>query len=138
LAAETPTSSAPMSPGPTVQAIVDPGLDHRPGDDRVQEVQVGAAGDLRHDAAVRDVQVDLRADDARHDVAPAHHERRGGLVAARLDAEHERVRTDLAVDVDEPVGSCVGHDDRRRPARRAAYSGAWMSWHHMTIASSLC
>ena len=83
-------------------AVVDPGLDDRPGDHRVEQLEVGPAGDLRHDAAERGVQLDLRADDARQHVAAAHHQRRRRLVAARLDAEHERVRSDVVV-----VGSSV-------------------------------
>ena len=74
--------------------LVDAGLDDRPGDHRVEQVEVGAAGDLRHHSSERDVQLDLRADDARHDVASAHHQCRRGLVAARLDAQDERLRPD--------------------------------------------
>ena len=132
LAADTPTSSAPISPGPIVHAtasmrcVLDAGLDDRPGDHRVEQVEVGAAGDLGHDAAERRVQVDLRADDARHDVAAAHHERRRRLVAARLDAEHERVRADvdrvdrLVVDRFDrsATRSSPSRVARRRPASR--------------------
>ena len=49
LAADTPTSSAPTRPGPIVQAtasmplVGDAGLDDRPGDHRVEQLEVGAA-----------------------------------------------------------------------------------------------
>ena len=43
----------------SIAPLVDAGLDDRPGDHRVEQVEVGAAGDLGHDAAVRGVQIDL-------------------------------------------------------------------------------
>ena len=51
------------------------------------QLQVPARRDLRDDAAVRRVQRRLRADDAREDDAVRRHDRGGGLVARRLDAE---------------------------------------------------
>ena len=51
-----------------------------------------ARGDLRHDAAEGRVILDLAQHDVGEDLAAsvgvAAHDRRGGLVAARLDAEH--------------------------------------------------
>ena len=93
LAAETPTSSAPTSPGPTVHATAraprrfDAGLDDRLGDDRVEQIEVGAAGDLGTTPpywACRSTWVETTLDSTS---SPSTHHRRGGLVAARLDAE---------------------------------------------------
>jgi hypothetical protein len=98
LAADTPTSSAPIRPGPTVQAtasivrLVDAGLHDRAGHHRVEHVEVGSTGDLGHHATEVGVEVDLARDHARHHVGAAHHECRRRLVAARLDPEHQRVR----------------------------------------------
>ena len=64
------------------------------------------------------------------DVVAAHHERRRGLVAARLDAEHHRVGASTVT---------AHHRARlRRSSDRSALGVArlWMSWHHITIASS--
>ena len=113
--------------------VLDPGLDDRPGDHRVEQVEVGPAGDLRDDAAERGVQLDLRADDARQDVAAAHHERRGRLVAARLDAEHERVRSHVAVVGErQTVDLVIGHRcaaprgvGRRRPSGCRGTTSRW-------------
>ena len=55
-----------------------------------------AGGDLRHHAAVAAVLLPLRPHDVGQDapvaVGRARHHGRGRLVAARLDAEHERLR----------------------------------------------
>ena len=69
------------------------GCGHRLGDDQVERFDMGARGDLRHHPAEGGVCLDLRehhvgADDARPGVRPLHHCRRG-LIAGRLDAEHE-------------------------------------------------
>ena len=74
LAAETPTSSAPTRPGPTVAGncvdalLLDACFHDRLSDHRVEEFQMGLAGDLRHHAAVLRVQVDLARHDGRQDV----------------------------------------------------------------------
>ena len=133
-AADTPTSSAPMSPGPDrarhrVDALaLDTRLDDGSRDHRVEQVEVGAAGDLGHDAAELGVQVDLGADRAGHDVVAAHHQRCGGLVAAGLDAEHQcRIVTSMRSSA-RPPGTARG-GGRDTPVSA-------MSWHHITIASS--
>ena len=77
-------------------AKVHAGFGHRLGDDQVERLDMGARGDLRHHAAEGGVRVDLRehhvgADDARPGVGPLDHRRRG-LVAGRLDAEHNHSR----------------------------------------------
>ena len=96
LAAEHPDEQCPDQPGPDgaghgVDAfLVDAGLDDRARDHRVEHVEVGPRRDLRHDTAEVGVQVDLRRHHARHHVVAAEHQRRGGLVAARLDAQHQR------------------------------------------------
>src|SRR4051812_22264577 len=95
------------------------------------------AGDLRHDATEGYVLLDRRADDAAQDVVATHHDRRGGLVAAGLDAEDDRRL------VDRRAHGSGGHRCTvRMPlsgdscTNRLAYSTESMSWHHMTIASS--
>ena len=71
------------------------GLDHRLGDDVVEHLDMGARGDLRHDAAKGRVLVDLRQHDVGQDLAVtvvgALDHRRGRLVAGRLDAENEHL-----------------------------------------------
>ena len=66
---------------------------HRLRDDQVERLDVGARGDLRHHAAERRVLLDLRQHDVGADAAgPGHRpldHRRRGLVAGRLDAEHD-------------------------------------------------
>ncbi len=69
-----------------------PGIVHRLGDDHVERLDMGARRDLRHHAAEGRVLVDLRQHDigqnlARPGLEPLDHRRRG-LVAGRLDAEH--------------------------------------------------
>ncbi len=101
LAVMTPTSSPPISPGPAVAATpsrlveADPSLAHGLGDDLVEAFHVGAGGNLRHHAAVAAVLLPLRPHDIGQDAAlprpGASNHGRGRLVAARLDAEHERL-----------------------------------------------
>ena len=68
------------------------GLRQRLADRGIEQLDMGACGDLRHHAAIGRMQVELRAHHARQDLAAAvfvpPHQRRRGLVAARLDAEH--------------------------------------------------
>ena len=71
------------------------------------------------------------------DVAAAHHQRRRRLVAARLDAEHERVGSDLVVVVDANAVDLRHRSSAHSSPRRRAYAGVWMSWHHITMASSV-
>ena len=74
-AAASPTSSAPISPGPCVTATrstsssVAPRVAERLADDGRDELEVAARGDLGHDAAVPRVQVGLRGDDVGQDLA---------------------------------------------------------------------
>ena len=70
-------------PGTVGQPRLDEGLGHH----RHDEVDVGPAGDLGHDAAVAGVEVDLAADHRRqHGRAPLD-DRGGGLVAGGLDPQ---------------------------------------------------
>jgi hypothetical protein len=73
---------------------LDTRLDDRSSHDRVEQIEMGAAGDLRDDTPVLGVQVDLCRDDARQHVVTAHHQCSGGLVATRFDAEDDRVLVD--------------------------------------------
>ena len=111
---------------------VDAGLDDRRRDDRVEQLEVGPAGDLGHHAAVRGVEVDLARHDGRHHVVAAHHERRRGLVARGLDAEHDGRGVDRAQrrDAQRDVERLVGRSSmpssapaRHRPDRAAAELG---------------
>ena len=60
-------------------------------DDRADELQVAAGGDLRDDAAVPAVEVGLRGDDGGEHPAFPRDDRSGGLVARRLDAQDHAV-----------------------------------------------
>jgi hypothetical protein len=66
----------------------DPRLGDRLLDRRLQRVEMGARRDLRHDAAVARVLVHARRDRVAEQGATAH-DADTGLVAARLDAQHE-------------------------------------------------
>jgi hypothetical protein len=65
-------------------------LRERLADDGRHELEVPSRRDLRHDSAVASVQLGLRGDDVRADLAFVRDERRGGLVARRLDPEDQR------------------------------------------------
>ena len=73
-----------------VPSAVQPG--HRALDDRDDGLEVGARGELGHDASVGRVDGDLARDDVHQHPALLIHHRRGGLVAATLDAEHAHQR----------------------------------------------
>ena len=98
LAVISPTISPPTRPGPAVAAIAstsaerDAGIGERRLDDAVERLDMGARGDLRHDAAERRMLLDLAEHDVGQDfgrpLAVQRDDGRGGLVAARLDAEH--------------------------------------------------
>jgi hypothetical protein len=59
-------------------------------DDRGEQLEMGAARDLRHYPTEPGMQVDLARDDRREDLAPIAHDRRRGLVAGGLDPEDGR------------------------------------------------
>ena len=66
-------------------AVVESLLDHG-----YDQLEMAPRRDLRHDAAELPVEVRLRRDDVRSDLAVSGDEGGGGLVAGRLDAEdHE-------------------------------------------------
>ena len=93
LAAASPTSSAPISPGPRVTATrsISSSVDARPVErlahDRRDQLEVPPRGDLRNDPAEAGVQLGLGGDDVRPDLPRRRDDRRGGLVAGRLQAE---------------------------------------------------
>ena len=95
LAAPMPTMSAPASPGPDVTATASMSASPTPASASAawiagsQRLEVRAGGDLGHDAAVAGVLVHRAGDRVRKQRAPAH-DADAGLVAAGLDAEHER------------------------------------------------
>src|SRR2546421_379203 len=95
---------------------------------------MGPGGKFGHDAAVGCVQGILRTDHVREQRRAGGDDRRGGLVAGRLD------RQDAAVVVDycgvlrsSPSISSVSAISRNRFLKL----GAWIESDHMTIASSL-
>ena len=97
LAVVTPTISPPIRPGPRCRGdAVDlierkPCLAQRLKDRGIEQIDMGARGDLRHDPAIDRMQIELRAHDIRQDLAAPvglkPHDGGCGLVAARLDAE---------------------------------------------------
>ncbi len=79
----------PAGDGDTVEGVeADARRGHRLAHETVEMGEVGARGDLRHDAAEGPMLRDLGQHQARADarVLVAHHRRRG-LVAARLDTQ---------------------------------------------------
>ena len=97
LAVATPTSSAPTSPGPCVTATsstsssVGAGPGERVVDDGVDQLEVVARGDLRHDAAEAVVHA-LGGDDVGADLAVAGDDRRARVVARRLERQDRLTR----------------------------------------------
>ena len=86
----------PSGCGDAVDAVeAETGFGQRLGDQDIEQLDMGARRDLRHDAAERGVQRKLRAHHIGEDDALAAcltpHQGGGGLVAARLDAEHDEV-----------------------------------------------
>ena len=90
-AAERPTRSAPISPGPCVTATdstsssVAPPCSSAAVSTGPIKLEVPARGDLGHDAAVARVQLGLGGDDVRAHVAASRDERDRRLVAGGLD-----------------------------------------------------
>ena len=91
LPAESPTSSAPISPGPCVTAsardVVErhPGLGERGLDDRNDELEVPPRRDLGHDPTEARMQLVLRRPDARAHLAVARHDGGARVVARGLE-----------------------------------------------------
>ena len=89
----------PIRPGPAVAATPSmigeaaAGLAHRRRDDDVERLDMGACRDLRNHAAERRMLLDLRQHHVGQDgsaaVRRALDHRRRGLIAGRLDAEHD-------------------------------------------------
>ena len=67
------------------------GLAHRRLDQQVQPFDMGAGGDLGHHAAIGSMQVELCGDRSGKDPAVRGHQGRRRLVAARLDAQDDRL-----------------------------------------------
>jgi hypothetical protein len=68
------------------------GCGQRPLDQRIEHLDMGAGGDLRHDAAEGDMLVDLRfdlvgQDDTRAVAAPQHHSG-GRFITGGLNSQH--------------------------------------------------
>ena len=68
--------------------VADAGLDQGARHHGGEQLDVGPAGDLGNDAAEAGVQLDLAADHRGQDLLGIDDDRRRGLVARRLDAEH--------------------------------------------------
>ena len=67
----------------------EPGLGQGCGDQPIETKHVGTGGDLGHHAAIGGMLGELRDDGSRQDPTVIGDERRGRLVAARLDAEDD-------------------------------------------------
>jgi hypothetical protein len=80
-----------------------PGVAHGGRDDHIERLHMGARRDLRHHAAERRMLLDLRQHHIGKDGAAAilapFDQRRRGLVAGRLDAEHDHVTLHVALHV---------------------------------------
>ena len=86
----------PIRPGPAVAAIastsasVTPASASAPSTSGDQRLDMGARGDLGHDAAIGPVRRLLAGEPVREDPAVAGHQRRRGFVAAEFEAEDQR------------------------------------------------
>ena len=69
--------------------VLDPRLDDRSGDHRVEHIEVRTRRDLGDHATKLGMQIHLSRHHTRNDVVPAHHECSCGLVATGLDAQDE-------------------------------------------------
>ncbi len=121
-------------------------------DDGIDELDVGAAGELGHDPAVGSVELDLAGHDGRAHLPAVLHHRGGGLVARRLDPEDSHV-SPLSPS-QAPAHSGGGRQSRRPyqrfgssttvspsiwrsiPSSSSEYSARWASCAHITNASS--
>jgi hypothetical protein len=65
------------------------GAPHRLGDQAVEVVEMAAGGDLRHDAAIGTVLVELRQHDLGQHLPPVVHHRRCRFIAARFDPQND-------------------------------------------------
>ena len=99
---ESREGSGPSSPSAA------PARSQRLVDDADDRLGVLAARDLGHDAAEARVEVDLARDDVGEQLAPAAHDRGGGLVARRLDREDELGLRPLVGDASAGVGARAG------------------------------
>ena len=68
----------------------EPGLGHDPRDQPIEDLDMGARGDLGHHAAERRVLLELAVERFGQHRPVATHQGHGGLVAAGLDPEHHR------------------------------------------------
>src|SRR5205823_11439717 len=108
---------------------LEPRLDQRLGDDRVDQLEVGPAGDLGDDAAEAGVEVALAGHDRRPEVGAVVHHADRRLVARRLDPEDVHSGWSSTSVVPETPSSMA--------VRSRAYSSPATSSAHMTRASSL-
>ena len=126
---------------------VEAGLDERLGDDRREQLDVRAAGDLRHDAAEAGVEVDLARHDRGEHRRAVGDDRRGRLVTRRLDPE-DAVDLSRLGSAPRFAGRGLAHwsptssvvvpvTSSSSESRRAAYSSVSTSSAHITRASSL-
>ena len=117
-ALESPTSSAPIRPGPWVAATSSTSSRLAAGpaqglvDDGVDQLEVMARGDLRHHPAEAGVLL-LRGDHVGADRAVLLQDRRAGVVAARLDREDAHGGEALGTSSSDParVGGRAPHDE---------------------------
>ncbi len=79
--------------GDTVQVIkADAGILHRPGDDMIGLVKMGARRDFRDNAAERAMIVDLRQHDVGQDAPVVVHDGGGGLVTTGFNSQNNHVK----------------------------------------------
>ena len=124
--------AGPVARGDRVEVgELDARLDERFGDHRRDQLHVGTARDLGHHAAEARVEIDLARHDRRVDEATVFHDRGRGLVARRLDAEHEGHGRLVSSTIVSP-GTV-----RSIEASSSAYSGWSTSCTVITSASSL-
>ena len=97
----------------------------RAGDHPVEMIEMGARRDLRHHAAIGSMLRQLRQDDIGADArfGVAHHRRRG-LVAARLDAQHQHWKTFSTAHATFGLRQ-PSHDSHTRPHHRHPRLSRW-------------
>ena len=119
LPAISPTSTPPIRPGPAAAATpssragLDAGGRQRAGDQPIDDLDMGARGDLGHHAAISGMGGDLAhhlvGEDFAGPVAAQPHHRRGGLVAGGFDPQNAHPALSIRL-----ARACPGPNERRR------------------------
>src|SRR5256886_12003975 len=115
------TRSVTGGDGVELAGLQDARFHERLVDDGIDELDVGAAGELGHDPAVGSVELDLAGHDGRAHLPAVLHHRGGRLVARRLDPEDSHYqRFGSSTTVSPSIWRSI-------PSSSSEYSARWAS-----------